>query len=177
MDRAMNIHHSILEEAGASVSLGMGGLARSSDHDGMLLLTENEADLVHAANAVPMQGFDDEYLSRLSTGSASGSSLQITPIRTGKRGRPPGSTTGSAAKRMAQQSEQVVLLTRAVYEMQKQVRELREALATVVETQTNQSAILAVLGGSEAAVKALKLNMQNDDHHSASDAAYRQMLA
>lgn len=66
-------------------------------------------------------------------------------IRTGKRGRPPGSTTGSAAKRLAMHMEQVNLLSRAVIELQKQLREVRDALATVVETQSNQSAILNVL--------------------------------
>lgn len=141
MDRAGGLHQSILEEAGAAPS-GLGlSLGRGSDSDGMLLLTENEAELVHAANATPMQGFEEEYLHRLSTGSIS----VATPLRTGKRGRPPGSTTGSAAKRMAQQAEQVVLLSRAVIELQKQLREVREALATVVETQSNQSAVLAVL--------------------------------
>jgi hypothetical protein len=139
MDRAMAIHHSILEEAGAHVSIGVGGLTRASDSDGMLLLTENEAELVHAASQVPIN-FDEDYLNRLSSGS-----VTITPVRTGKRGRPPGSTTGSAAKRLSQQVENVTYLGRVVGELQKQLREVREALATVVETQTNQSAVLAVL--------------------------------
>lgn len=165
MDRAITIHQSILEENGASISgLGMGGLTRA-DSDGMLLLTENEAELVHAANAVPVQGFEEEYLSRLSINSAG-----PTPVRTGKRGRPPGSTTGSAAKRMAQQSEQVILLSRAVVEMQKQLREVREALATVVETQSNQSAVLAVLQQQLGSGKM----MLGDETASES---YRQLLA
>lgn len=142
MDRAMAIHHSVLEEAGATLSLGgmgIGGLVRGTDPDGMLLLTGDEADLV---NQTGLQGgFDEEYMQRLSSSSLT----TLTPVRTGKRGRPPGSTTGSAAKRMAHQAEQVVILSRAVVEIQKQLREVREALATVVETQTNQSAVLAVL--------------------------------
>lgn len=69
----------------------------------------------------------------------------MTPVRTGKRGRPPGSTTGSAAKRVAAQSEQVVLLSRATLEMQKHLAEMREVLTTVVETQTNQTAVIEYL--------------------------------
>jgi hypothetical protein len=167
----MVIHQSVLEEAGASVgSLGMGGLARADD--GMLLLTEGEAELVNAANAVPVQGYDEEYLHRL---SVSGGSLNITPVRTGKRGRPPGSTTGSAAKRMAQQAEQVVLLSRAVLEMQKQLREVREALATVVETQSNQSAVLAVL--QQQIHGATHSNNNNNNNKSTDENAYQQLLA
>lgn len=173
MDRAMTIHHSILEEAGASIGLGIGGLTRT-DSEGMLLLTEGEAELVHAANAVHVQGFDEEYMNRLSINSA------ITPVRTGKRGRPPGSTTGSAAKRMAQQAEQVVLLSRAVVEMQKQLREVREALATVVETQSNQSAVLAVLQqqlGPKAGMVGSVARDNDDEHEQHQSEAYRQLLA
>ncbi|PJF17545.1 hypothetical protein PSACC_02643 [Paramicrosporidium saccamoebae] len=176
MDRAMAIHHSILEEAGAAVNIGMGGgLVRSADTDGMLLLTENEAELVHAASQVPMTGFDEDYLSRLSSGS-----MLITPVRTGKRGRPPGSTTGSAAKRMAQQVEHVAYLSRVVGEMQKQLRETREALATVVETQTNQSAVLAVLQQQlhqQEPIPLLTKKMPIRTLHEESNDSFQQMLA
>lgn len=143
----MTIHHSILEENGASViNLDqMGGLVRAGDNDEMLLLNEGEAELVHTANSTPLQGFEDEYLGSRYSGSGSGSTITLTPVRTGKRGRPPGSTTGAAAKRLAQQHQHVQQLSRTVHDLQLQLREVREALATVVETQTNQSAVLAVL--------------------------------
>lgn len=156
MDRATAIHQSILEEAGAAViNLGMGGLARAGDTDGMLLLTEGEAELVNATGAGG--AYDEDFPPSLRYSSGS---ITITPVRTGKRGRPPGSTTGSAAKRVAHQAEQVFVLTRAVMEIQKQLRDMREALATVVETQTNQSAVLAVL----------QQQLQQDDLHGASSA-------
>ena len=156
MDRATAIHQSILEEAGAAViNLGMGGLARAGDTDGMLLLTEGEAELVNATGAGG--AYDEDFPPSLRYSSGS---ITITPVRTGKRGRPPGSTTGSAAKRVAHQAEQVFVLTRAVMEIQKQLRDMREALATVVETQTNQSAVLAVL----------QQQLQQDDLHGASNA-------
>lgn len=88
-------------------------------------------------------------------------------IRTGKRGRPPGSTTGSAAKRLAMHMEQVNLLSRAVIELQKQLREVRDALATVVETQSNQSAILNVLHQQFQNSGIIKKNVavsQKNDH-------------
>lgn len=200
MDRAGQLHQSILEEAGAAAPLSMGMVLGSMGHqlyesgnvpktgdnrtegEGMLLLTGDEVDLVHATNGgIHHHPFDEEYLARLSasgmdasvvaaaaaaaaaaTASGSNSSLgnvgrslggsgtssalsMMTPLRTGKRGRPPGSTTGSAAKRVAQQAEQVVLLSRATVELQKQLREVREALASVVETQANQSLVIGHL--------------------------------
>jgi len=190
MDRAGHLHQSILEEAGAAAPLSMGMVLGSMGHqlyeagvgtkasdgnqngEGMLLLTGDEVDLVHATNGAihHHHPFDEEYLARLSasgmdasvtsasatgpqsgigrslSGSGTSSTLSMmTPLRTGKRGRPPGSTTGSAAKRVAQQAEQVVLLSRATVELQKQLREVREALASVVETQANQSLVIGHL--------------------------------
>jgi len=145
----MQLHHSILEESGVSgaqmAGLG-GGNGSGNSTDGMLLLNENEAELVNAHSPGDFgveDGSGDEELG--SSRRASSSGILITPIRTGKRGRPPGSTTGSAAKRIAQQAEEVRNVIRFVHEMGKQMREMREALASVVETQTNHSAVLAVL--------------------------------
>ena len=217
MDRAGHLHQSILEEAGAAAPLSMGmvlgsmghqlyetGVAKSGDNrtegEGMLLLTGDEVDLVHATNGAihHHHPFDEEYLARLSasgmdasvvaaaaaatasgsggnlgstgrshTGSGTSSALSMmTPLRTGKRGRPPGSTTGSAAKRVAQQAEQVVLLSRATVELQKQLREVREALASVVETQANQSLVIGhlqkAITPTNPAIQTSRTNDKND---------------
>jgi hypothetical protein len=92
----------------------------------------------------------------------------MTPMRTGKRGRPPGSTTGSAAKRVAAQAEQVVLLSRATIDMQKQLTDMRELLASVVETQTNQTAVIEYL---QKALAAAQRASASSDVASAQDSA------
>ncbi len=198
--RAVALHHSILEEAGASPS-NLGSITLSAGHghhgngllagDGMLLLTEGEVELVNSASA-SIQGFDVDFLHRISSNdhleaalppssnkaakapaagskaaaAAAAAKAAITlpspivstsggmltpmvippmPVRTGKRGRPAGSTTGSAAKRMAQQAEQVALLTRTLIEVQQQIAEMHSHILTLVDTQSNQSSVIAAL--------------------------------
>ena len=174
----MSIHQSILEENGTAFNAA-GGLVSGAAGDGETLLFHPEQEDEEMARVA------SNYASTADDGVLSPERLSLTnfvPVRTGKRGRPPGSTTGAAAKRMAQQAEQVVLLSRAVYELQKQLREVREALATVVETQSNQSAVLAVLQQQLAAEKtANNLHPMNGassgDERNVEDAYRRSMLA
>lgn len=133
--RAMQLHHSILAENGEldqppRLSIGgPGGMVTSGDpSDHILLLQDDES----------LPGYDDD-------GSRLPPRMTPLPVRTGKRGRPLGSTTGAAAKRMQKQAEQVAYLLNAVTQLQEQMREVREALATVVDTQSNQSAIISAL--------------------------------
>lgn len=138
MDRATALHQSILEESSASpIPFGL----LRHDADGMLLLTENEQEMVNNAASMAISSFEGEDF----IGHSPASSTFPTPVRTGKRGRPPGSTTGAAAKRMAQQAEQLAILTRVLKDTQKTLKELKAQMDVMSERQAHQECTLAQL--------------------------------
>lgn len=138
MDRATALHQSILEESSASpIPFGL----LRHDADGMLLLTENEQEMVNNAASMAISSFEGEEFMAQSPAS----STLPTPVRTGKRGRPPGSTTGAAAKRMAQQAEQLAILTRVLKDTQKTLKDLKAQMDVMSERQAHQECTLAQL--------------------------------